>query len=69
MDVLRSARTLQGGDGMNYVIMALAFCSSALVGGIAIKNTFERFADEIKTEIAVLATRRIDAIRITIQRQ
>lgn len=42
---------------MNNVIMALAFFSSALVGGIAIKNTFERFADEIKTEIAVLATK------------
>ena len=42
---------------MNYVIMALAFFSSALVGGIAIKNTFERFADEIKTEIAILATK------------
>ena len=33
---------------MNNVILALAFFSSALVGGIAIKNTFERFADEIK---------------------
>lgn len=42
---------------MNYVIMALAFFSSALVGGIAIKNTFDGFADEIKTEIAILATK------------
>lgn len=42
---------------MNSVIIGLAFFSSALVGGIAIKNTFERFADEIKTEIACLATK------------
>lgn len=42
---------------MNSVIIGLAFFSSALVGGIAIKNTFERFADEIKTEIAILATK------------
>lgn len=42
---------------MNSVIIGLALFSSALVGGIAIKNTFERFADEIKTEIAILATK------------
>lgn len=42
---------------MNSVIIGLAFFSSALVGGIAIKNTFERFANEIKTEIACLATK------------
>lgn len=42
---------------MNNVVMGLAFFSSVLVGGIAIKNTFERFADEIKTEIAILATK------------
>ena len=42
---------------MNSVIIGLAFFSSALVGGIAVKNTFEGFADEIKTEIACLATK------------
>lgn len=42
---------------MNNVVMALAFFSSVLVGGIAIRNGLEKFADEIKTEIAILATK------------
>lgn len=39
------------------VIISLAVFSSVLVGGIAIRNGLERFADEIKTEIACLATK------------
>ncbi len=39
------------------VIISLAIFSSVLVGGIAIRNGLERFADEIKTEIAILATK------------
>ena len=42
---------------MNTVVIVLAFFSTILVGALAIKNGLESFADEIKTEIAILETK------------
>lgn len=44
---------------MNELILTtiIGGCSCILVSGIIIKNGFNRFADEIKTEVACLATK------------
>ena len=39
------------------LITIIGGCCCILVGGIAVKNGLEKFTDEIKTEIALLATK------------
>ena len=42
---------------MTNVIIAFSIFSSILISGIIIKNSFDKITDEIKTEIACLATK------------